>query len=91
MMIPVSAEKNTPFVQALAVQSCSRNCSPAPDLVFFKLSFPRVLFSGGVFLFTDTGNNDDNTNNGKHARWSHACWVPQDTETVSLRHWIVIR
>ena len=32
------------------MQSGSRNCSPAPDLVFFKLMFPRVFFSGGVFF-----------------------------------------
>ena len=24
--------------------------SPAPDLVFFRLIFPRVFFSGGVFF-----------------------------------------
>ena len=27
-----------------------RNCSPAPDLVFFKLIVPRFFFSGGVFF-----------------------------------------
>ena len=27
-----------------------RTCSPAPDLVFWKLRFQRVLFSGGVFF-----------------------------------------
>ena len=27
-------EQNTPFVQALAMQSSSRNCNPAPDFVF---------------------------------------------------------
>ena len=43
-------EKNIPFVSAFALQSCSRNCSPAPDLVLWKLVFPRVLLSGGVFF-----------------------------------------
>ena len=28
----------------------SKHCSPAPDLELFKLIFPRVLFSGGVFF-----------------------------------------
>ena len=42
-------ETNTPFASAFALQSCSRNCSPALDLVFQKLIFPRVL-SGGVFF-----------------------------------------
>ena len=30
--------------------SHSGNCSPAPDLVFFKPISPRVFFSGGVFV-----------------------------------------
>ena len=34
--------KNTPFARAFAVQSSSRNSSPAPDLVFFRL-FGKVL------------------------------------------------
>ena len=42
-------EINTPFTRALAMQSCSRNCSPAPDLVFFKFIIPRVS-SGGVLF-----------------------------------------
>ena len=33
----------------------SRNCSPTPDLVFFSIILPRVFYSGGVLLFTDTG------------------------------------
>ena len=41
-------EINTPFAQALALQSNSRNCSPAPDLVFSKLIISRVFFFGGV-------------------------------------------
>ena len=32
----VSVNKNIPFAQALALQSSSRNCYPAPDLVLFK-------------------------------------------------------
>ena len=43
-------EKNNPFARAFAPQSGSRDCSPAPDLVFFKLVLPRVLQSGGVFF-----------------------------------------
>ena len=39
-------EISTPFVQALALQSNSRNCSPDPDLVFSKLIVSRVFFSG---------------------------------------------
>ena len=44
-------DRNTPFVWASALQHSSRNSSPAPDLVFSKLIFPGVLFSGGVFFF----------------------------------------
>ena len=32
-----------------ALQSRRRNCSPQPDLLFFKLIFPCALFSGRVF------------------------------------------
>ena len=32
------------------MQSGGRGCSPAPDSVLWKLIFPRVLFSGGVFF-----------------------------------------
>ena len=39
-----------PFMRAMAIQSCSRNCSPAPDLVFLKLIFSYVFFSGGMFF-----------------------------------------
>ena len=47
--IPV-AVKNIPFAQALALQSSGRNCNPAPDLVLWKLIFPSVIFSGGMFF-----------------------------------------
>ena len=46
----VVCEQTTPFVRALAMQSSSRNCSPAPDSVFLKLNCPRVFFSKGVFF-----------------------------------------
>ena len=49
-------EKNTPFRRASAFRQSNINCYPAPDLVFFQLNFPRVLFSGGVFLFADAGS-----------------------------------
>ena len=49
-VIPVSVEKNTSFLSAFALQSYSRNCSPAPDSVFLKLIFLRVLLSGGVLF-----------------------------------------
>ena len=48
-----SGKTTTPFTVAFAIQSCSRNCSPAPDLVLWKLVFPSVFFSGGV-LFSQT-------------------------------------
>ena len=38
----------TPSTGAFPVQSSSRDCRPAPDLVFLKLVVPHVLFSGGV-------------------------------------------
>ena len=50
----IVCENNAPFARAFALPSGSRDCSPAPDLVFLKLMFPHVFFSGGVF-FTDTG------------------------------------
>ena len=34
--IPVSVNKNTPFTGAFPLQSSSRNCYPAPDLVLLK-------------------------------------------------------
>ena len=43
-------ETNTPFMQAVALRSSSRNCSPAPDLVLRELVLLHVLFSGGVFF-----------------------------------------
>ena len=51
-------ETNNAFRRALALQSFSRNCCPAPDLVLRKPIFPWVFFSGGVLLFTDTGMTD---------------------------------
>ena len=52
LLLPVSVKQNTPFAQALALQSHSRNCNPAPDLVLWKLMFQCVLFSRGVFFFS---------------------------------------
>ena len=48
--IPVSVNKSTPLVPALAMQFRHRNCSPAPDFVFFKLFPSRVFLSEGVFF-----------------------------------------
>ena len=42
--------KDTPVVGAFALQSSGRNCYPAPDLVLWRLIFPGVFFSGGVFF-----------------------------------------
>ena len=49
----VCCEQNTPFAQASAQQTSSRNSSSAPDLALFKLIFQRVLFYGGV-IFSQT-------------------------------------
>ena len=49
-------EKQTPFTRAFVLQHSGRNCSPAPDVVFFKQNFPRV-FSGRSFFFTDRYGN----------------------------------
>ena len=46
--IPVSVNKMYPFMRAFALQHGSRSCSPATDLVLFKLIVLRVVFSGGV-------------------------------------------
>ena len=43
-------EKVNPFVQALALQSSSRSCSLAPDLVLREPIFQMAVFSGGVFF-----------------------------------------
>ena len=43
-------EQISPFTRAFALQASGRNCSPAPDLVLFRLTFPRFLLSGGVFF-----------------------------------------
>ena len=45
-----ACEKNIPFTPAFALRSSGKNCSPAPDLVFFKLIITRVFSSGGVFF-----------------------------------------
>ena len=39
-----------PFGRALALQHTSRNCSPAPDLVFCRPIFQQVFSSGGLFF-----------------------------------------
>ena len=36
------------FYRSFLLQPTSRNCYPAPGLVFLKLIFPHVLLSGGV-------------------------------------------
>ena len=55
--MPASVKKNIPLVRALALQSSSRNCNPAPDLVFWKLISPPVLSSRGV-CFSQTPVSD---------------------------------
>ena len=52
--------KNTPCTQVLALQSISRNCSPAPDLVPWNLILLCVFVSGG-FLFSQTPISESNT------------------------------
>ena len=56
--MPVSAVpllKNTPFVRDFALQCSSRNSYAPPVSVLWQLISPNMFFSGGVFLFTDTG------------------------------------
>ena len=48
--MPVSVNKNTPFAGAAALRHSSINSTPAPDLALFKLVFPGVFFSGGMFF-----------------------------------------
>ena len=43
-------KNNTPSRCAFALQSRGRDRSPAPDLAFRKLIFPRFFCSGGVFF-----------------------------------------
>ena len=49
-MIPASVNKHYPFTRAVALRPSSRNCNPAPDLVFSGLIFQPVFLSGGVFF-----------------------------------------
>ena len=42
--------KETYFMAAFALQTCSRNRSPVPDLMFRTPISPHVSFSGGVFF-----------------------------------------
>ena len=49
----MSLTKSIPFRRALALQSLSRNCYPAPNLVLRKPIFLIQSFSGGV-LFPQT-------------------------------------
>ena len=48
--LPVFVNNNTPFARALALQSFSRNCNPAHDLVLWMPVFPPVFFPRGVFI-----------------------------------------
>ena len=48
--LAASRSYRTPCMPNVALQSCSRNCSPAPDLVLWKLICPHAFFSGGVFI-----------------------------------------
>ena len=41
---------NTFFRRAFALQHSSRNCYPAPHLIFWRLHFPCVFVSGEVFF-----------------------------------------
>ena len=50
VIIVIICEKRTPFVQAFALQSSSRNSYPPPDLVLWKLMLVSVFFSGGMFF-----------------------------------------
>ena len=47
---PASVNKNYPFVRALALQSSSRNCSPATDSAFLKPMLQTVFFSREMFF-----------------------------------------
>ena len=51
--LPVSANKNTPFILALAMQSSGRKCNPAPDCR--SESSSSLRFSPDECFFTDTG------------------------------------
>ena len=48
------SKKHIPFAWALTLQHSSNNSSPLPELVFLKLIFLRIFFSGGLLL-SDTG------------------------------------
>ena len=48
-------EGHIPFRRAFALQASGRNCSPAPDLVIWKLSSPRVFLLRRSIFLTDTG------------------------------------
>ena len=53
LLIPVSVLKKKEkhfFYARLGMQPSGRNCNPAPDSVFPKLTFQPVFLSGGVFF-----------------------------------------
>ena len=50
LSIYVSIYLSTPFARAFPLPSCSRDCSPAPDSMFWKLILPHAFVSGGVFF-----------------------------------------
>ena len=47
-----SEKKTLLFTRAFALQTGSRNSSPAPELALFKLIVAVVLLSAGVFSFS---------------------------------------
>ena len=53
--IPTGVWKNDPLTRASAMQSSGRNPSPASELVFFKLIFPKGPLLRRSICFTDTG------------------------------------
>ena len=50
IQIPVSVNKNTPFLRVRALQPGGRNCNPDLDLALWKLTFQCLLSSGGMFF-----------------------------------------
>ena len=49
-VIRMSVKKTLLSGEPIALQNSNRNSSPNPDVVFFKLIFPRAFLSRGVFF-----------------------------------------
>ena len=60
-------EQNTPFTRAIALRRGSRDCSPAPDLVFLEMMSMGLLLRRSVFVLRHRSET-----RGADRSWAHA-------------------